>query len=108
MWENPSLQNIMKQILGAIIVLAIAFGIVRPMLRNVVAVAPVPELTGEYIGTGGAAAGLPAAVPGAGVAAAAPLPPPSYDEKIAAAKNITGTDPARVAQVVKQWVATGG
>ncbi len=31
---------------------------------------------------------------------------PNYDEKVAAAKNITGTDPARVAQVVKKWVAT--
>ena len=27
-----------------------------------------------------------------------------YDEKVAAAKNISGHDPARVAQVVKQWV----
>ena len=33
---------------------------------------------------------------------------PNYDEKVAAAKNITGSDPARVAQVVKKWVATDG
>ena len=30
---------------------------------------------------------------------------PSYDEKVAAAKNLTAHDPARVAQVVKKWVA---
>ena len=33
------------------------------------------------------------------------LSAPSYDEKVAAAKNITGHDPARVAQVVRQWVS---
>jgi flagellar biosynthesis/type III secretory pathway M-ring protein FliF/YscJ len=29
---------------------------------------------------------------------------PTFDEKVAAAKNITSHDPARVAQVVKKWV----
>ncbi|MEM9172477.1 MAG: hypothetical protein AAGA84_07220, partial [Pseudomonadota bacterium] len=30
----------------------------------------------------------------------------SYDEKVAAARNITGHDPARVAQVVRRWIET--
>ena len=42
-----------------------------------------------------------------GAGAAQALPPPNYEEKVAAAKNITGHDPARVAQVVKQWVNAG-
>jgi flagellar biosynthesis/type III secretory pathway M-ring protein FliF/YscJ len=35
----------------------------------------------------------------------AAIAPPKYEEKVAAAKNITGHDPARVAQVVKKWVS---
>ena len=42
----------------------------------------------------------------AGGGAAAAIPAPKYEEKVAAAKNITGHDPARVAQVVKKWVTS--
>ncbi len=102
LWERPGLVDVMKQVLGAILVLAIAFGIVRPMLRGVVSGGTA--VSGEYIGAAGGGAGAGGAVQLAGGAAA--LAGPNYDEKVAAAKNITGNDPARVAQVVKKWVAT--
>lgn len=99
-WERPELRDMAKQVLGAILVLAIAFGVVRPMLRGVVNSGPA--LSGEYLAHGGGMAGMsPAQVAGGAGAIAGP----NYDEKVAAAKNITGTDPARVAQVVKKWVA---
>ncbi len=101
LWERPELRGAMKQVLGAILVLAIAFGIVRPMLRGVVSGGT--GVSGEYIGNAGAVAGGFGAPQLAGGAAA--LAGPNYDEKVAAAKNITGSDPARVAQVVKKWVA---
>ncbi len=98
LWERPGLVNAMKQILGAVLVLAIAFGVVRPMLRNVVA-GGGGAISGEYIGRGGDIAG------GGGRGGVAAIAGPSYDEKVAAAKNLTGHDPARVAQVVKKWIA---
>jgi flagellar M-ring protein FliF len=101
-WERPELRDVIKQVLGAILVLAIAFGVIRPMLRGVVNGGPA--LSGEYLAGGDAAAVARAQVTGGGAA----LGGPNYDEKVAAAKNITGTDPARVAQVVKKWVATDG
>ncbi len=102
LWERPELRDAMKQVLGAILVLAIAFGIVRPMLRSVVSGGAV--VSGEYLGRAGDySAGMGAAQLGGGAAA---LAGPNYDEKVAAAKNITGNDPARVAQVVKKWVST--
>jgi flagellar biosynthesis/type III secretory pathway M-ring protein FliF/YscJ len=55
---------------------------------------------GAALTSGGAAGQFAAA--GANTA----LPPPKYEDKVAAAKNITGHDPARVAQLVKQWVTT--
>jgi flagellar M-ring protein FliF len=103
-WEKPILRDVFKQVLGAALVLALLFGIVRPMLRGVMAnhAGMPPGFVGQQAGLV-TAAGAPQA--GGGMVN---LPPPNYEEKVAAAKNITGTDPARVAQVVKQWVSTDG
>jgi flagellar M-ring protein FliF len=103
LWERPELRDILKQVLGAILVLAIAFGVVRPMLRGVVSGGAA---TGEYLGPAGDFAGGMGSAQLAGGAAA--IAGPNYDEKVAAAKNLTGSDPARVAQVVKKWVSTDG
>ncbi len=101
LWERPALRDALKQVLGAILVLAIAFGIIRPMLRGVVAGGAV--VSGEYLGRGGDfSGGAGGAQLGGGATA---LAGPNYDEKVAAAKNLTGHDPARVAQVVKKWVS---
>jgi flagellar M-ring protein FliF len=101
LWERPELRDLVKQVLGAILVLAIAFGIVRPMLRGVVSGGAA--VSGEYLGPAGDfSGGMASAQVGGGATA---LAGPNYDEKVAAAKNITGSDPARVAQVVKKWVS---
>ncbi|MGI9235289.1 MAG: flagellar basal-body MS-ring/collar protein FliF [Woeseiaceae bacterium] len=105
LWERPGLRDILKQVLGAILVLAIAFGIVRPMLRGVVSGGA--GASGEYLGPAGNYSDGAGSVPLAGTGATA-LAGPNYDEKVAAAKNLTGNDPARVAQVVKKWVSTDG
>ncbi len=103
-WEKPVMRDSLKQIIGATLVLAIAFGVVRPMLRGVMSSNASLAISGEYLGSG---QGMPMPSMGSQFAAAATsIPPPSYDEKVAAAKNITGHDPARVAQVVKKWVAS--
>ena len=104
-WQQPFVKDAAKQITGALIVLAIAFGVVRPMLRSVVASGGAAPISGEYLG-----GGHMAPIPSGGAATAtdasgAPVAMPNYNEKVAAAKNLTGHDPARVAQVVKQWVA---
>ena len=103
LWERPELREVLKQVLGAILVLAIAFGIVRPMLQGVVSGGAA---TGQYLGAGGDFSGDVGTTQLAGGTAA--IAGPNYDEKVAAAKNITGNDPARVAQVVKKWVSTDG
>ena len=100
-WQVPFIRDAIKQFLGAAVALAIAFGIVRPMLRGVVGGGQA--VSGEYLARGGEYNGGFGSPQLAGGAAA--IPPPNYDEKVAAAKNITGHDPARVAQVVKKWVS---
>ena len=102
-WKGPEMRDLLKQILGAALVLAIAFGIVRPMLSGVVSGGTSMAISGEYVGSGqGASMQAMAQF----MAPAQSSPAPGYDEKVAAAKNITGHDPARVAQVVKKWVAS--
>ncbi len=104
-WEKPIVRDVAKQALGAALVLAIAFGVVRPMLKSVVASSGQAAISGEYLGAGAAPlAGDAARFGGANPA----LAPPSFDEKVAAARNISGHDPARVAQVVKKWVSADG
>lgn len=104
-WEQPAVKDIARQLLGALVVLAIAFGVVRPMLKSMLAGAAAPG-GGDYAGGGVAVALSPNAQPQLAGSGAAAVQGPSYDEKVAAARNITGHDPARVAQVVKKWVAT--
>lgn len=101
LWERPGVIDGAKQVLGAVLVLAIAFGVVKPMLSGVVSGGSA--ISGEYLGAGGYSGAGGAAHLAGGTAA---IPGPNYDEKVAAAKNITGNDPARVAQVVRKWVST--
>jgi len=102
-WERPVVREVARQGLGAILVLAIAFGVVRPMLRGVLS--SNAAVSGEYLAAGSGGSSLAAtAIPGGGAVSAAALGGPNYEEKVAAAKNITGHDPARVAQVVRKWV----
>lgn len=97
-WEKPVLRDTIKLGVGATLVLALAFGLVRPMLRGLVTVNAVSSE--QYIASGGAISSGAARLTGVNPALAGP----SFEEKVAAAKNITGHDPARVAQVVKKWV----
>ncbi|MDX1480339.1 MAG: flagellar basal-body MS-ring/collar protein FliF [Woeseiaceae bacterium] len=95
--ENPVVTDSLRQILGAVLALALAFGLVRPMLKSLLAGggggaraaggSSAVAMAGASIGPGGAAIGAP-----------------TFDEKIAAAKNISAHDPAKVAHVVKKWV----
>ena len=97
LWEQPAMRELFKQMLGVLLVLALAFGVVRPMLKNIVS---APQGGLNTLLPGG---GLQPVEPGGQLAAPA-APGLSYQEKVAAARNITGHDPARVAQVVRKWI----
>lgn len=100
-WEQPIFANSLRQILGVALVLALAFGLVRPMLRSLLATNAAT--TAKIASTAGAGA-LMLAGAGQMSPGSAAMQLPNYDEKVAAAQNITGHDPAKVAQIVKKWV----
>jgi flagellar M-ring protein FliF len=100
-WQRPMIQDIARLALGALVLLAIALGILRPMIRSLTTPTYVPALAGA------AAAAQPggdtqAGGGGAEGGAAAPL---AYEQQIVQAKTLVAQDPKRVAQVVKTWVS---
>jgi flagellar M-ring protein FliF len=102
LWQRPWVMYAVRLALGAIVLLVLALGVLRPLLRNLTtaAAAAVP---------GGAAPLTIDAVTGEARATAAgtaiPGQPLAFEQQIVQARNLVSQDPKRVAQVVKTWVA---
>ena len=97
-YENPAIWSIARQALGAALVLALAYFVLRPMMQVLTRPQPVAAGSGsvEY-----AAQMQPMFTPGGRVMAL----PMGYDDRMAAARSVAGQDPRQVAQVVRNWVA---
>ncbi len=113
-WQNPQLRDGLRHLGGALIVLALIFAVLRPVLKQLLA-APLAPRAAQGALSGGGAAGMvaddvrvvsdgPVALGrGPGGSAVAALPDP-YDEKLQTARSAVTQDPKRVAQVVKNWI----
>ena len=108
LWQRPMVQDIARLVLGAVLLLAIALGVLRPLIRNLTTTTVVaggrPVLAGGE--GGGEAVEGGTAGPGAGIppVTAPPGTPLAYEQQIVQAKTMVAQDPKRVAQVVKNWV----
>ncbi len=103
LWETPWITQLAKQIVGAGLVLLVAFLVLRPLMKSLTKSAP--RLRG-----GGADAGDPDGdrVSISGQGGKAIKLAPSFEQQIAAARTLVGQDPRRAAQVVKDWVSADG
>src|SRR5580692_9966313 len=103
LWETPWITQLAKQIVGAALVLVVAFLVLRPLMKSLTKSAP--RLTG-----GGAEAGDIEGdrVSISGQGGKAIKLAPSFEQQIAAARTLVGQDPRRAAQVVKDWVSADG
>jgi flagellar M-ring protein FliF len=102
-WERPWVAQLGKQILGAGLVLLVAFLIVRPLMksltkgsRGAAGTAAVEDLSPDKVNLSGKGGPPPIKLQ------------PSFEQQIAAARQLVGQDPKRAAQVVKDWVAADG
>ena len=94
-WQHPLVRDIAKLVAGLVILVLLLLLVIKPLVRNlatpmraVMAPAqPAAQMAGELPPT--------AARPGA---------PLAYEQQIAQARSLVAKDPARVAQVVKDWV----
>ena len=107
-YTEPWFWNIVKQVLGVVFILVLVFGVLRPLLRNVVGGGTSKELaTRNQLGD---ADGLGTDLEEDRVSLGGPqnilLPSPSegYDAQLNAIKGLVAEDPGRVAQVVKEWI----
>ncbi len=99
-WQRPWVRDVARLVLGALVLIALALGVLRPLIKNLGSMsfgggAPTRQLTAEeqQSANGGGSESAPAP---ANLA---------YEQQIVNARNLVAQDPKRVAQVVKTWVA---
>ncbi|MEJ2480069.1 MAG: flagellar basal-body MS-ring/collar protein FliF [Acidihalobacter sp.] len=105
-WQQPWVLELGKQVLGALAVLLLIFGVLRPVMRSLVSGSKPGQGEGEVAmdmaaGEGG---GLGEDRVSLTPQAAGGAPLDGYDAHLANARQVAQADPKRVAQVVKSWV----
>jgi flagellar M-ring protein FliF len=98
LWQQPLLRDVVRLVLGAVVVIALLLLVVRPLLRSL-----LTPVRGDGSVPLGASLATAQALPGA-------VPPPAigYEQQLAQARGLVTQDPKRVAQVVKGWVNSDG
>ena len=102
LWQTPWITQLAKQLVGAGLVLVVAFLVLRPLMKSLTR-APAGLTAG---GDAGDLAGDRVSLSGKNGAAIKLSP--SFEQQIVAARTLVGQDPKRAAQVVKDWVAADG
>lgn len=108
-WEQPWFWNLMKQVLAGIVILVLVLGLLRPVLKSISGGGRRESgddgVRGSYDDLGGMA-GDKALADAMGGQDELLLPgaTDSYDRHLNALKGLIAEDPARVAQVMRQWV----
>jgi flagellar M-ring protein FliF len=97
-WQRPMVLNIARLVLGALVLVALALGVLRPLIKNLANHAVVSTPSQLLSAEGSAEAERQAAAAGQGGPAIA------YEQQIVQARSLVAQDPKRVAQVVKTWV----
>ncbi len=106
LWERPGAMDLIKQGLGVLIALLVAFGLLRPLLKGLARgetasralPAPMPKISVRVDDE-------PAANEPARLSAAPTL---AYEQRIGQARRMVGENSKQVAQVVKNWVSEDG
>jgi flagellar M-ring protein FliF len=103
LYQQPWVTQLAKQIVGAGLVLVVAFLVLRPLMKSLTkAPLRVVSATSESNDVGSDRVTL-SSKPDNPIKLA-----PSFEQQIAAARTLVGQDPKRAAQVVKDWVAADG
>ena len=108
-YAQPWFWDIAKQIIGALFILALVFGVLRPLLNNITGnkkgegkdLVPLErdlqplssELDEDQLSLSGSAQQIMLANPNDG-----------FEAQLNAIKNLVAENPARVAEVVKEWI----
>jgi flagellar M-ring protein FliF len=105
LWQRPGALDLIKQGIGVLIALVVAFGLLRPLLKGLLRGGPQPAFAG--------ATGLPSVsvriddTPDDRSRLGAPQVV-AYEQKIGLARRMVSDNPKQVAQVVRNWVSEDG
>ncbi|MFC5580265.1 flagellar basal-body MS-ring/collar protein FliF [Rhodanobacter terrae] len=107
LWERPGAMDLIKQGLGVLMALLVAFGLLRPLLKGLARgetasralAAPMPKISVRVDDE--PAANEPVRLAGA-------VPTLAYEQRIGQARRMVGENSKQVAQVVKNWVSEDG
>jgi flagellar M-ring protein FliF len=109
-WEQAWFADVVKQVLAVIAILAVIFGVLRPILKNISATGKKElefknMLNAEANGqVGGREYG--GVTLSSGPDALLPGPNDRYEQQISAVRSMVSDDPRKVAQVIKRWVSS--
>jgi len=114
-WQDPRMQDWLRLGVGALIVLVLAFGVLRPAIRQIVGPTRKPEaLTRETPAEAeltllddedtAALANDTAVIGSSAPPQPMALPSDAYEDRLRSAREAVKTDSKRVAQVVKDWL----
>jgi flagellar M-ring protein FliF len=103
LWQTPWITQLAKQIVGAALVLIVAFLVLRPLMKSLTKT-PSRRAPRDGEDADPEADRLTLSAQGG---KAIPLAP-SFEQQITAARALVGQDPRRAAQVVKEWVSADG
>lgn len=109
-WEQPWFWDLMKQVLAGLVILVLVLGLLRPTLKSLSGGGQRER--GLDSGSGGSYGGLDDIEGGDELRKAMsaqddlllPGATDGYDRQLNALKGLIAEDPARVAQVMRQWV----
>jgi flagellar M-ring protein FliF len=99
-WQRPWVRDVARLVLGALVLIALALGVLRPLIKNLGSVA-----SGGGAPTRQLSAAEQQSANGSAVESAPAPANLAYEQQIVNARNLVAQDPKRVAQVVKTWVA---
>ncbi|ANG61747.1 flagellar M-ring protein FliF [Marinobacterium aestuarii] len=114
LWQQDWLWDIVKQVMAALFVLLLVFGVLRPILKNLAV--PTTDDGKPRLGSSGNVAAELEGLESSDVAddrvtfgsteeSFLATPNESFEYQINTIRSMVAEDPARVAQAVRQWVA---
>ncbi|HKE47029.1 MAG TPA: flagellar basal-body MS-ring/collar protein FliF [Rhodanobacteraceae bacterium] len=107
LWQQPTVREIVKQGIGALLALGLILIVLRPLFRNLVGSSRAHTLALAAAGVNGLEPSADTLTLG-GRPSAPGTPPLAFEQKIELAKRVASQDPKQVAQVVKTWVGEDG
>ena len=107
LWQQPTVREIVKQGIGALLALGLILIVLRPLFRNLVGPSRAQQLALAAAGVNGLDPVADTLTLGGRISAPG-TPPLGFEQKVELAKRVASQDPKQVAQVVKTWVGEDG